>query len=300
MDSHISAFLQYLKVEKNYSQRTQIIYGDALRNYEDFVVSSFGSFNALDPQLDQVRAWMAEMAQRKLKVTTINQSLSAVRSFYKFLRFKRLIEVNPMTLLPMPRVPKTLPVWVPSDQMDSLIDQEDFGDDYEGRQKKMLIELLYQTGMRRSEAAGLRNSDIDFDRSTIRVFGKGRKERVIPFGPELKDVLQDYMAFRDAEVGTTPEFLLTSREGHRFTPSQVTAMAHECLLRIPTLARHGAHVFRHSFATNMLSQGADLMAVKELLGHASLGSTEVYTHLTPQELLESYRNAHPRAEEHSK
>lgn len=296
MDAYIVSFLQYIKVEKNYSERTQIIYGDALSHYEDFVTSTTGSFEALKPNLDNVRAWMADMAKRKLKVTTINQSLSAVRSFYKFLRFKRLIDTNPMSLLPMPRVPKTLPVWISADQMDALIDDSDFGDGFEGRQKRMLVELLYQTGMRRAEASGLKNSDIDFKRQIICVFGKGRKEREIPFGTELKEVLEDYMAFRDAEVGAVPEYLLTNSLGCRLTPAQVTAMAHQCLDRIPTLSRRGAHVLRHSFATNMLSRGADLMAVKELLGHASLGSTEVYTHLTPQELLESYRSAHPRAE----
>lgn len=299
-NEYVMAFLQYLRVERNYSERTQIIYGDALAQFESFVVSTTGSFDPLKPELDHVRAWMTSMAQRKLKVTTINQSLSALRSFYRYLRFKRLITVNPMTLLPTPRVPKQLPVWIPASQMDHLLDEVDMGDDFDGRQKHMLIELLYQTGMRRSEAANLKNSDIDFGRMVIRIFGKGSKEREVPFGPELKRELEDYMNFRDAEVGSTPEYLLTSRMGHRFTPSQVTAMAHQCLDNIPTLAKRGAHVLRHSFATNMLSQGADLVAVKELLGHASLGSTEVYTHLTPQELIESYRSAHPRAEESGK
>lgn len=297
MNANIIEFLQYIKVEKNYSDRTVEAYRDALRDYEDFVTSRFGSFDPLHPELTQARAWMVDMGERHWKVASIKQHICALRSFNKFLRKKGKTEVNPLDLLPTPQTPKPLPVWVREEQMDALIDDTDFGDDFEGQRDHLLLDLLYSTGMRRSEAAGLRDADIDFSAKTIRVTGKGNKQRLIPFGDELNDILQNYIALRNAQVGGKTEFLLTNENGEGLKPAKVTALAHKYLEQIPSLSRKGAHVLRHSFATNMLSEGADLMAVKELLGHASLQSTEVYTHLTPQELLANYRQAHPRSKE---
>jgi integrase/recombinase XerC len=179
--------------------------------------------------------------------------------------------------------------------MDQLIDDTDYGDDFVGIRDHLLIDMLYSTGMRRAEAAGLRSQDVDLDNNQLRVTGKGNKQRIIPFGPELHTLIKNYVGARDAEVGGRTEMFFTNPEGEGLSPTKVTSIAHKYLEQLPHLARHGAHVLRHSFATNMLAEGADLMAVKELLGHASLDSTEVYTHLTPQELLQNYRKAHPRS-----
>lgn len=297
MDPNITDFLQYIQVEKNYSDRTVEAYRDALRDYEDFVASVFGSFDPLHPELSQARAWMVEMGRRKWKVASIKQHICILRSFYRYMRKMGRVDINPLSLLPSPKVPKPLPVWVREDQMDSLIDDTDFGDDYEGRRDHLLILLLYSTGMRRSEAAGLKDVDVDLSAMTIRVTGKGNKQRLIPFGQELADALKSYRDLRTSEVGGMTEFFLTQADGTPLTPNKVTQIAHRYLSQIPNLARMGAHVLRHSFATNMLAEGADLMSVKELLGHASLLSTEVYTHLTPQELMQNYRQAHPRSKE---
>lgn len=297
MNTHILNFLQYLKVEKNYSVRTIEAYRDALRDYEDFVSGVYGHFDPLQPELSQARGWMVNMGERRWKVASIKQHVCALRSFNKFLRRKGMIEVNPLDLLPSLQVPKPLPVWVPEKQMDSLIDDTDFGEDFEGRRDHLLITLLYSTGIRRSEAAGLKDADVDFSNHAIRVTGKGNKQRIIPFGMELEGLLKEYVAFRNSLVGGSTEYLLTNADGVGLKPGKVTQLAHKYLEQIPSLAKKGAHVLRHSFATNMLAEGADLMAVKELLGHASLRSTEVYTHLTPQELLENYRQAHPRSKE---
>jgi len=298
MNQCIIDFLQYIQVEKNYSVRTIEAYRDALRDYEDFVTSLYGSFDPLQPDLSQARAWMVNMGERHWKVASVKQHLCALRSFYKFLRRKGKVKVNPLDLLPSPQVPKPLPVWVREEQMDSLIDDTDFGDDFIGQRDHLLLDMLYSTGMRRSEAAGLLDKDVDFSARTIRVTGKGNKQRLIPFGQELYDLLQNYVSLRNAQVGGGPTFyLFTNENGEGLSPAKVTAIAHKYLSQIPSLSRKGAHVLRHSFATNMLAEGADLMAVKELLGHASLQSTEVYTHLTPQELLENYRQAHPRSKE---
>jgi len=297
MNAHILEFLQYIKVEKNYSDRTVEAYRDALRDFEDFVTGSYGSFDPLQPELNQARAWMVNMGERHWKVASVKQHICALRSFNKYLRRKGLIEKNPLDLLPSPQVPKPLPVWIREEQMDELIDGTEFGDDFEGQRDHLLIDLLYSTGMRRSEVAALVDADIDFSGRTIRVTGKGNKQRLIPFGQELEDLMKNFISLRTQQVGGPTEYFLTNADGVGLSPGKVTALVHKYLDQIPCLAKKGAHVLRHSFATNMLAEGADLMAVKELLGHASLQSTEVYTHLTPQELLENYRQAHPRSKD---
>lgn len=294
MNATIEAFLKYLKFERNYSDRTIQAYRAALTEYEDYVTSTTGSFDPLNITLNLARGWMVSMGKRHLAVASVKQSFCALRSYSRYLRKEGLLNTNPLTLMPTPKVPKTLPVWVREEDMDSLIDNDAFGDDFDSVRDRLLLDMLYSTGMRRSEAAGLRDQDVDMHDCTIRVTGKGNKQRIIPFGPELHTLITQYKEVRNETVGGATESLLTNAEGKGLSPAQITQIAHKYLSQFPNLARKGAHVFRHSFATNMLAEGADLMAVKELLGHASLNSTEVYTHLTPQELLQSYGNAHPR------
>jgi len=297
MNATINDFLKYLKFERNYSERTVVTYSVALKEYEDYVTATTGSFDPLAPSLDLARGWMVSMGKRQLAVATIKRNLCALRSFCKYLRRKGKLTSNPLTLMPTPKVSKPLPHWIREDQMDSLIDDTDYGTDFEGVRDHLLIDLLYSTGMRRSEAAGLQDADIDFATNTLRVTGKGNKQRLIPFGQELYQLLQQYIELRNQTVGGPTQKLFTDANGESLAPYKITNLAKKYLEPIPNLERRGAHIFRHSFATNMLAEGADLMAVKELLGHASLDSTEVYTHLTPQELLQNYRKAHPRSKE---
>ena len=292
---HVLSFLKYIRYERNFSERTVEAYADDLRRFEDFVTSETGTFEPLQPDLDIVRAWMADMSKGHQAVSSIKRRICCLRSFYRYLRRSGLIDANPLTLLPSPKVPKTLPVWATEDQMDYLIDDIDYGQDYDGIRDHLLIDMLYSTGMRRFEAAGLRDADVDIDNHQIKVRGKGNKERIIPIGPELESLIAHYRDRRNAETGFVPEFLFTDINGRQLSPENVTVIAHKYLNKLPHLARKGAHVLRHSFATNMLAEGADLMAVKELLGHASLQSTEVYTHLTPKDIIENYKQAHPRA-----
>lgn len=295
MNAHCLSFLNYIRYERNYSERTAEAYADDLKRFEDFVTSTTGTFDALHPNVDLVREWMAAMGQEHQSVSSVCRRLSCLRSFYRFLRRQGLIDVNPLSLLSSPRAPKALPVWINEDQMDFLIDEIDYGSDFEGVRDHLLIALLYSTGIRRSEAAHLLDQNVDLSEMQLKVLGKGNKERVIPFGVELASLIAQYRDRRDAEVGTSTEMFLTDIDGQALTPQKVTALSHKYLEQLPQLARRGAHVLRHSFATNMLAEGADLMAVKELLGHASLQSTEVYTHLTPKDIIENYKQAHPRA-----
>lgn len=295
MDAHIVSFLNYIRYEKNYSDLTMSSYENDLSQYEDFVTSTTGKFDALAIDVNTVRAWMADMAKNHLSVGTIKRRVCALRSYCRYLRQMKLIESSPLTLLPTPQVPKPLPAWVSEDQMDFLLDEVDYGNDFEGIRDRLVVDMLYSTGMRRAEAAGLKDADVDFGLSQIRVFGKGNKQRLIPFGYELSALMRHYIDLRTAEVGGLTEFFFTDCDGEPLKPYKITKIAQKYLEEIPSLSKRGAHVLRHSFATNMLSNGADLMAVKELLGHASLQSTEVYTHLTPQEIIENYKQAHPRA-----
>lgn len=297
MNLYVQQFLDYLKFEKNYSERTIESYSDDLKRYESFCIREMGVFDPLKPDLNLVRGWMADMGRQHQAVSGIKRRLCCLRSFCRYLRKQNLIDSNPLTLLPSPKVPKPLPVWVNEKQMDHLIDDIDYGQDFDGVRDHMLIDLLYSTGMRRFEAASLRDADIDFGAHQLKVRGKGNKERLIPFGHEICELMQQYIERRNAELGFMPQTFLTDINGKSLTPAKISAIAHKYLSNVPQLTRRGAHVLRHSFATNMLAEGADLMAVKELLGHASLDSTEVYTHLSPKELLESYKRAHPRSKE---
>ena len=280
------------------SERTAEAYSDDLKRFEEFSILQTGAFDVLHPSIDLVREWMAFMGQNERQsVASIKRRISCLRSFYRYLRSRGLISCNPLTLVAMPKSPRPLPVWVNESQMDFLIDDLDYGEDFDGIRDHLLVTLLYSTGVRRSEAAGLKDADVDLSAHQIKVLGKGNKERLIPFGQELESLISQYRERRDAEVGFVPETLLTDIDGNPLTPARVTAIAHKYLVQLPHLSRHGAHVLRHSFATNMLASGADLMAVKELLGHASLQSTEVYTHLSPKEIIENYKQAHPRANE---
>lgn len=295
MNGHILSFLNYIQYERNYSDRTVEAYSDDLEHFEDFVTRMTGSFDPLKPDLNIVRGWMAEMGQRHQAASSIKRRICCLRSFYRYLRRQGLITTNPLTLLPSPKIPRTLPVWISEDQMDYLLDDIDYGQDFEGIRDHLLIDMLYSTGMRRSEAAGLKDRDVDLDGHQLKVMGKGNKERLIPTGPELEALIAQYRDCRNAEVGMETDHFFTDIDGNPLTPQRVYALAHKYLAHLPQLSRKGAHVLRHSFATNMLAEGADLMAVKELLGHASLQSTEVYTHLTPKDIIENYKQAHPRA-----
>ncbi len=230
----------------------------------------------------------------KFSATSVNRKLSSLKSFFKFLLKQGKVPANPLRLVNGPKTKKPLPHFVREGEMEQVLDSDNFEDDFEGLRNRLIVEMLYDTGIRRSELAGIRDEDVDFSASVIRVTGKRNKQRLIPFAPGLKHLMQTYLEVRNREIGTAEGWFFIKPTGEQITVAIVYTVVKKCLSEIPTLSKRSPHVLRHSFATSMLNNGAELNAVKELLGHSSLASTSVYTHTTFEELKKVY-NAHPRA-----
>lgn len=303
-------FIQYLRVEKNYSSHTEISYLDDLTQFEDFITAKDRDGNGgkngnrnnnstFDPLLvdsDDIRIWMSHLMEQGIKPRSVNRKLSALKSFFRYLKKKGVVPKNPAEAVTGPKVAKKLPSFVNDPEMTKVIDDPSgYSDDFRGHRDRFLIELLYLTGMRRAELITLRDADVDFSACTLRVTGKRNKQRIIPFSNSTKEKLKEYIAVRDAEIENKSSFLFVKEDGEPLYPKLVYNVIHNHLNSIPTLAKKSPHVLRHSFATEMLNNGAEINAVKELLGHSSLASTEVYTHVTFEELKKAYQHAHPRA-----
>ena len=241
-----------------------------------------------------VRSWMVSLSQDGMSVTSVKRKVSSLKSFYKFLKKEGKITESPLCLISIPKAPGRLPVFVKEDQMEILIDDFEYEEGFKGVRDRLMLVMLYTTGMRRSEMVGLKDDDVDFFNSLIRVTGKGDKQRFIPFGNELSDMIKDYLGLRRLQFSGRGESLFLNDKGLPVTVGFLYNKVKSYLSKVSSPSKKSPHVLRHTFATTMLGNGADLMAVKELLGHSSLSSTEVYTHLSMRELMESYKQAHPR------
>lgn len=291
----IESFLRYIRYERNYSSHTEFSYRNDLRQFEEFVRKQTGDFVAELVDKDIVRNWMVELSEQGDEVSTVKRKLSALRSFFKYLKKEGKITESPLCFISSPKARKKLPVFASSEQMDFVLDDVEYSDDFAGVRDRLILLMLYSTGMRRSELLGLRDDDVDFFVSIIKVTGKGDKQRFIPFGKELEGVLKRYLDMRDREFGAGAEKLIVKDDGNPMYSGLLYKTVEKYLSNISSLRKRSPHVLRHSFATNMLNDGADLSAVKELLGHSSLASTQVYTHVSAKEILTNYKQAHPRA-----
>lgn len=289
-------FIQYLRVEKNYSSHTEISYLDDLTQFEDFITKGNDTFDPTRIASDDIRMWMSHLMEQGIKPRSVNRKLSAVKSFFRYLKKKGVITKNPAEMVTGPKAAKKLPSFVNDADMTKVIDAPlEYSDDFRGHRDRFLIELLYLTGMRQAELIGLKDRDIDLNTCTLKVTGKRNKQRIIPFSETTKKKIEEYLAIRDSEIENKSPFLFVKEDGAPLYPKLVYNVIHTHLSSIPTLAKKSPHVLRHSFATEMLNNGAEINAVKELLGHSSLASTEVYTHVTFEELKKAYQHAHPRA-----
>ena len=292
----IKAFLEYLLLERNYSERTISSYGADLREFEDYLKKTDAELDFTKVHADHVRGWIASLMDNGKAATYVNRKLSSLRSFYRFLLRRKEVTVNPMVKIVGPKKKKPLPSFVREKDMDRLLDELSFGEGFEGCRDRIILELFYATGMRLSELIGLNDVDVDFSARLIKVTGKRNKQRLIPFGDELAEDLLIYIKVRNETLPKKEtDAFFVCKSGKRVYPMQVYRLVKRNLSKVVTLKKRSPHVLRHTFATAMLNDNAELKAVQELLGHESLATTEVYTHATFEELKKVYELAHPRA-----
>lgn len=291
----IESFLDYLRFERNYSEKTILAYGNDLNQLQVFIQKRFGKFAPEEVKSEQIREWIVLLMDDGCSPSSVNRKLSSIRSFYRFLLKKRYVDVDPLCKIVGPKKNKKLPYFLNEAQMDRLLDDADFGGGFNGCRDRLVIEMFYATGMRLSELIELNDVDIDFSSSLLKVVGKRNKERLIPFGDELREQILKYIDIRDEAVLRTDDAFFIRENGKRLYPVLVYNIVKRNLSKVTTLKKKSPHVLRHTFATSMLNHEAELGAVKELLGHKSLATTEIYTHVTFEELKKVYKQAHPRA-----
>ena len=289
------AFLDYLRLERNYSERTIVSYGTDLREFEGYLEKTEAELDFTKVHADVVRNWISELMDEGRTATSVNRKLSSLRSFYRFLLRRKEITVNPMLKIVGLKKKKPLPSFVREKDMNRLLDGLSFDEGFEGCRDRTILEMFYTTGMRLSELIGLDDVDVDLSARLIKVTGKRNKQRLIPFGDELAEDLLIYIKVRNDAFPDGVEAFFIRKNGKRMYPMQVYRIVKRNLSKVVTLKRKSPHVLRHTFATAMLNDNAELRAVQALLGHESLATTEVYTHTTFEELKKVYEQAHPRA-----
>ena len=294
---YIDQFADYLRLERNYSPKTVSSYRRDLVLFRQFLADTDAELDMLTADRDTVRLWVVDMMDKGEKSTTVNRKLSTLRSFYRFLRIKGITDKSPVQGIKGPKNKKPLPQFVKEADMDKLLDDADIdlGEGFMGIRNRTVIAVFYETGMRMAELIGLDDRDIDFGTRTIKVTGKRDKQRFIPFGNELDVRLHQYLEARNEAFGPTQGAFFLNQKGERIPRHQVYHLVKDALSKVSDVSKKSPHVLRHTFATSMLNHNAELGAVKELLGHNSLQTTEIYVHTTFQELKEIYKQAHPRA-----
>jgi integrase/recombinase XerC len=298
MDAWLEEFIAYLRYERDYSELTVVSYSSSLKAFELY-------YKSLDEELtwntvtsDIIRSWIVALLDGGLAPAGVCPKLSAVKSFFRFLLKRGLVDVNPAYGVLAPKKGKPLPYFVSENDMNRLLDDLEFPATYEGELSKTLVTMLYATGMRASELIGLDLSDVDLRNSTVSVVGKRKKQRLIPMVPELVTALERYLVHREKVQNgksETQAFFVLEKSGRRISYAKLRKLVRDTLANVTMQSKRSPHVLRHSFATSLLNNSADLQSVKELLGHEKLQTTAIYTHTTFEELKKMYNQAHPRA-----
>lgn len=291
----IDSFIRYLKNERNYSLHTLRAYAGDLRAFEGFLGDECGLASLADADADVVRAWVARLMDGGCAASSVCRKLSALRSFYAYMRREDAGAASPAIAFQGPKCGKRLPVFVKESEINELLDEVSFGEGYDACRDRTIVLCFYETGIRLSELVGLDVCDVDLQRSQLKVLGKRNKERIVPFASELSDAFVAYIDSRASVALPGERALFLSRSGVRINQSQVYRIVNKRLSSVTDIKKKSPHVLRHSFATAMLNNNAELAAVKELLGHECLATTEIYTHLTFEDLKRFYDKAHPRA-----
>ncbi len=294
----LELFLNYLRFERNRSMLTVQRYEKSLRYFLDYCKSQDESIVWETVDSDLIRGWMETLVDDGKKATSVNADLAAVKTFYRFALARKLVEKDPAHMVSGLKMQKPLPQFVKEAEMDKLLDETDWEDNYNNVRARTIILLLYETGIRRGELVGLDDKDVDFVTRQLKVTGKRNKQRIVPFGEELASELRHFIEVRDREVDKQSTALFLNKHGNRISAEQVYSDVRENLTKVTTMKKRSPHVLRHSFATAMLNHQAGLECVRQLLGHESIETTEIYTHTTFEQLRRIYKDAHPRGNGH--
>ncbi len=290
--SSLSTFISYLENEKQYSKHTITAYNNDLRDFNQFLNDNFDNLPLTKVDYFQVRAWIADLSQLKLKHKSINRKLSSLKTFYKFLLKTGQIKASPMQKLKSLKTPKSLNTPFSIQEVENVINSME-PIDFKTSRQSLIIELLYATGMRRAELISLLTRDVDLVKKQLKITGKRNKQRIVPLYNKICEHLKIYLEFKNQEGFTSFNLLVTEQDKPLY-PSFVYHVVNDAFKEFSTKSKTSPHILRHSFATHLLNQGSDLNAIKELLGHESLSSTEVYTHNSIEQLKQSYYKNHPR------
>lgn len=289
----IPQFLEYLAYEKKYSPHTISAYKNDLETFQLFCTTNY-QCSLLEVNYSIIRSWIVSLVKTQISNRSINRKVSSLKTFYKFLLKTKQKKSNPLANHKALKVPKQVQVPFSEKEINEVLDEVIVANDFESFRNKLLIEILYTTGMRRSELINLKINDLDFSNKTIKVLGKRNKERYLPLLPAILNTYKKYMQFR-AEIKTNQPYLLLTKSGKKIYNTLVYRVINTYFSKVSTKAKKSPHIIRHSFATHLLNHGADLKAVKELLGHSSLASTQIYTHSSLGKLKQVYNQAHPRS-----
>ncbi|SHF70402.1 tyrosine-type recombinase/integrase [Flavisolibacter ginsengisoli] len=289
-------FIDYLKYEKRYSQHTIVSYQTDLISFNDYIIMQYGETQLSSLSHIYIRTWLASLKDEGLSERSINRKISSLKSFFKYYLKRGVITQNPMGKVISPKSQKRLPVFIRDKEINTLLQHVEFPNNWSGKTERLLLTVFYDTGMRLSELINLNRSQVNFANHSLKVLGKGNKERIIPISPELASSIKDYIHDSDTNYPDFPkDFLLHDEKGKQLRPRKVYTIVNKYLSLVTTAEKRSPHILRHSFATHMMNNGADLNAVKELLGHSSLAATQVYTHNTIEKLKEIYKKSHPKA-----
>lgn len=289
----VDQFLNYLEKERRYSAHTITSYRNDLSQLSNFLEEDFDLDKIEEASTQMLRSWVVALMELGLTAKSVNRKLSAVKSFYNYLLRKEMIEVSPTAKLVLPKIKKSLPKFVKSSEMNTLLEEMSFENDFSGKRDLVLIEVLYACGLRLSELIELKERDFNRYESTLKVLGKRNKERIVPLHTKVKDLLSEYMQLKKEQFDS--HFIFLTDKGEKLYPKFVYRKVNDYLSQVTSAKQKSPHVLRHTFATHMLNNGADLNTIKEILGHANLSATEVYTHNTIEKLKSIYKQAHPRA-----
>lgn len=293
--SLVEQFLNYLRYERNRSEQTVIRYEKSLRIFQDYFTGVEEGLTWASVDADLIRGWIESLMDKGFEATSVNADLAALRTFFRFALSRGLVDHDPARHVIGPKKKKPLPQFLKENEMETLLDRTQWDDNkFKDVRARTIILLFYETGLRRAELQGLNDADVDLAAMQLKVTGKRNKQRIVPFGEELSEALQHYMKVRDEQVPRLTEALFVSGKGLRITTSDIYVTVRENLSKVCMLKKRSPHVLRHTFATAMLNHDAGIESVRQLLGHESLDTTQIYAHTTFDQLKRVYKDAHPR------